>query len=213
MSVLPRSSRLLVLVLLLTSCFPIQPATTERTYLDFSVCYINTTPKEIPQGTSLIVIFGVFYSDYSPCGDPAVLQPRTGQTGPTGDFTVIGSPAINYKDIKVVPTGKPGEYRSELLIPTDVPIGQRTVFIIKESLYDGKTKGPERETGYVETPDPIDNSAFFLRSASPIIALFDFIPGGVLSILILLALAVLFVILLFVRRSKRTSQQTDKLKD
>ncbi len=199
----PGSSSLSVLVLLLMTCFLIQPATTQRTYSNFTVCYINTTPKEDSQGTMLTVIFGVFYSDYSPCGDPCQLESRQGQNAPTGSFTVIGSPAVNYKDITVVPTGKPGEYRAELRLPTDILVDKKIVFIVIDSLYDGKTTGPGKDTSHVETPDPIDNSEFTVRSANPIVALFDFVPGGFLTILTLLAFAALLIVLFFFRRSKR----------
>jgi len=175
----------------------------------FYVCYINTVQKEVLQGKTVTVVFGVFYASpyYAPCGEPATLKPRTGQTQPTGSFYVTGSSVVRFTDIPITPTGKPGEYRAELSWPGDAPVGKVVAFVVKESLYDGKTTGPERETSHVETPDPIDDSTFAsTRSAHPIVAFFDFMPGGfatfaaLLSLLILLAV---FFLILVRRRRKR----------
>jgi len=149
----------------------------------FAVIYISTTPKETPQGQTVVVIFGVSYAYYHLGLGPAELQPRPGQTQATGSFTIIGSPAFRYIDIPVTPAGKAGEYRAELNWPLDAPVGKEMVYINKDSLYDGEATGPERDTSHIETPDPTDNSEFLSRSANPIVAMFDFVPGGILTVL------------------------------
>lgn len=148
----------------------------------FAVSYINTTPKETPQGQIIVVVFGVSYAYYHLGLGPAELQPRPGQTQPTGSFTIIGSPAFRCIDIPVTPTGKPGEYRAELKWPSDATIGKEIVSINKDSLYDGEATGPGRDTSHIETPDPTDNSEFFSRSANPIVAIFDFVPRDLLAV-------------------------------
>ncbi len=148
----------------------------------FSVTYINTTPKETPQGQIIVVIFGVSYAYYHLGLGPAELQPRPEQTQPTGSFTIIGSPAFRYIDIPVIPTGNPGEYRAELKWPSDAAVGKEIVYINKDSLYDGEATGPGRDTSHIETPDPTDNSEFFSRSENPIVAMFDFVPRDVLAV-------------------------------
>jgi hypothetical protein len=175
----------------------------QKKFTKFYVCCINVTPKEVPQGGVLFVVFSVFYSDYSPCGDPAELKPRAGQTQPTASFVISGSTALQFTDIPVVPTGTPGEYRAEISWPASAPIGKEVVFITTGSLYDGKTTGPGQETSYVETPDPTDDSTFVSRSASPIVAIFDFIPGGVATIMALLALLILLAVLLLLMMRRR----------
>jgi len=168
-----------VLAFLLLGPFSIQPSPAQKIFTKFAVCYINTTPKESPQGQIIVVIFGVFYSDYSPCGDACELKAIPGQSGPTGSFMVMGSPALRYIDIPVTSTGKPGEYRAELRWPPDAPIGKQTAYIVQDSLYDGKSTGPVQDTSYLETPDPIDNSEFTSRSANPVVAMFDFLPRDI----------------------------------
>jgi len=148
----------------------------------FGVIYINTTPKETPQGQIIVAIFGVSYAQYHLGLGPTELQPRPGQTQPTASFTITGSPEHHFIDIPVTPTGKAGEYRAELKWPSDAPIGKKMVYINKDSLYDGEATGPGRDTSHTETPDQTDNSEFFSRSANPIIALFDFIPRDVLAV-------------------------------
>ena len=186
----------------MASC-SISPLGAQKKFTKFSVCYINATPKEVPQGRVLVVVFGVFYSDYSPCGDPAELKPRAGQTQPTASFVLPGPTALQFTDIPVTPTGTPGEYRAEISWPTSAPIGTEVAFITTGSLYDGKTTGPERETSHVETPDPTDDSTFVSRSASAIIALFDFVAGGVATVMALLALLILLAVLLLLMMRRR----------
>lgn len=166
-----------MLPLLLLGFFSIQVCA--RT---FAVSYINTTPKETPQGQVIVVIFGVSYAYYHLGLGPAELQPRPGQTQATGSFTVIGSPAFRYIDVPVTPTGKPSEYRAELKWASDATIGKETVYIDKDSLYDGEATGPGRDTSHIETPELTDNSEFFSRSANPIVAMFDFVPRDVLAV-------------------------------
>ena len=173
----------------------------------FYVCYINTTQKEVLQGKTVTVIFGVFYSSpyYAPCGEPCILKPRTGQTQTTASFEIRGSPALRFTDIPVTPTGKPGEYRAEVNWPTDAPIGKITAFVIKDSLYDGKTAGPEKETSHTETPDPIDDSTFTsVRSVHPVVAMFEPIPGGIAMVA---GLIILLVVLLLFFAKRRTKKQ------
>jgi len=194
-----------LLALLVVALLSIQPAAAQA---KFYVCYINTVQKEVLQGKTVTVVFGVFYASpyYAPCGEPATLRPRTGQTQPTGSFYVTGSSAVRLTDIPVTPTGKPGEYRAELTWPGDAPVGKVVAFVVKDSLYDGKTAGPERETSHVETPDPIDDSTFAsTRSAHPIVAFFDFMPGGFsmfAALLTLLVLLAVFLLILVRRRRK-----------
>lgn len=192
-----------LLVLLVVTSSSIQPATAEG---NLYVCYVNTVQKEVLQGNPLTVIFGVFYTSayYAPCGEPAVLKPRTGQTQPTGNFVVTGSSAVRFTDIIVTPTGKPGEYRAELSWPADAPVAKVVVFVVEESLYDGKGKGPEKNTSYVETPDPIDDSTFAsMRSAHPIVVFFESILGGVTIFAALLILLAVILLLILRRRRKK----------
>jgi len=195
------------LALLIVASFSLQPVVTQKIFTQFHVCYVNTMEKDIVQGKVIIIIFGVFYSDYSPCGDPCDLKARLGQTQPTASFVTTGSPALRFTEIPVTPTGKPGEYRAEISWPTEAPIGKMTAFIIKDSLYDGKRTGPDNETSHVETPDPIDDSTFnSIRSAHPIVAFFDFMPGGFATFAALLTLLILLVVILLLvarRRQKK----------
>ncbi len=163
---------------------------------NITVCYINTTVKEVPQGATATVLFGVFSPGYAPCGNPIELKARTGQTGPTASFDVeTGSPAIRFTDVPVAPTGVPGQYRAQLSWPTDAPVGKVVVFIVANSLYDGATFGPSRNTSYVETPDPTDDSTF-LSTQAP-----STFPTTIVGALVVLLLALL-LLLLFRRRRK-----------
>jgi len=132
------------------------------------VCYINTVQKEVVQGKAITVIFGVFYSPayYAPCGEPCQLKPRMGQTEPTGDFETKGSSTVRLTGILLTPTGKPGEYRAELVLPRDVAVEKFVVFVLEGSLYDGNTNGPDQDTSHVETPDPVDDSKFAVTAAT-----------------------------------------------
>jgi len=195
-----------ILALLIVASFFLQPVVAQKIFTQFHVCYVNTMEKDIVQGKIIIIILGVFYSDYSPCGDPCNLTARPGQMQPTASFVITGSAALRFVDIPVTPTGKPGEYRAEISWPTDAPSGKMTAFIIEDSLYDGKRTGPDNETSHVETPDPIDDSTFnSIRSAHPIVAFFDFMPGGFATFAALLTLLILLavVLLLMVRRRQR----------
>ncbi len=163
---------------------------------NITVCYINTTVKEVPQGATATVLFGVFSPGYAPCGNPIELKARTGQTGPTASFDVeVGSPAIRFTDISVTPTGVPGQYRAQLSWPTDAPVGKVVVFIVANSLYDGATFGPSRNTSYVETPDPTDDSTFASVQAP------STFPTTIVGAIVVLLLALL-LLLLFRRRRK-----------
>lgn len=199
-----------LLVLLMVPLFSVQQAASQKTFTRLHLCYVNTTEKEIPQGKIVIVIFGVFYSDYSPCGDPCELRPRLGQTQPTGSFVFRGTSTLRFIDITVTPTGKPGEYKAEINWPQDAPIEKIIVFVFEDSLYDGKGTGPERDSSHSETPDPIDDSTFIsVRSAHPIVAIFDFIPGGLVTVLVLVAaLALLAFLVLLATRLRKKSQRS-----
>jgi hypothetical protein len=194
-----------ILALLMVACLSIQPAAAQKR---FYVCYINSVQKEVLQGKTVTVIFGVFYNSsyYAPCGEPVVLKPKTGQAFPTGSFKVVGSSPVLYTDLVVTPTGKPGEYRTELNWPTDAPVGKEVVFVVESSLYDGTT-GPTYSSSYVETPDPIDDSTFLsVRLVQPVVGFFDFIPGGLPTFLALLIFLILLgvLLLLIARRRRKT---------
>ena len=182
---------------------------------EFIVCYIIATPKETPQGSILDVTFGVFYPGYCICGDPCELKPRPGQTQPTATFEVRGSPEVLYTDIPVTPTGRPGEYTADLDWPNDAPLGQVVVFIIKESLYDGKANGPDQDTSHVETSDPVDDSSFESIAAVPPPApsILDLMPGGATTAAALLGLLLgllIAILLLFASRRLKKKQQETK---
>jgi len=194
-----------ILALLVIACLQVQPVAAQKR---FYVCYINTVQKEVLQGKTVTVIFGVFYTSpyYAPCGEPVVLKPKTGQSFPTGSFKVVGSSPILYTDLVVTPTGKPGEYRTELNWPTDAPVGKEVVFVIESSLYDGSV-GPQVDSSHVETPDPIDDSTFLsVRLVHPIVGFFDFIPGGLPTFLALIIFLILLAVLLVLlaRRRRKT---------
>ena len=194
-----------ILALLAVACLQVQPVAAQKR---FYVCYINTVQKEVLQGKTVTVIFGVFYTSpyYAPCGEPVVLKPRTGQAFPTGSFKVVGSSPIIYTNLVVTPREKPGEYRAELNWPTDAPVGKEVVFVIESSLYDGTT-GPIQDSSHVETPDPIDDSTFLsVRLVHPIVGFFDFIPGGLPTFLALLIFLILLagLLVLLARRRRKT---------
>jgi len=187
-----------ILGLLILVSFLTQPVVPQKR--DFHVCYMNTIQKEVLQGKTVIVTFGVFYSIpyyYASCGEPCELKPRAGQAKPTGSFEIKGS--IRVTDTPVTPTGKLGEYRAELSLPTEASVGKAIVFIVKDSLYDGQTTGPERNSSHVETSDPTDDSTFMLvGSAHSVVLFLGFSPerfatfAGLFTLLIFLATFLLF---------------------
>jgi len=196
-------ARTSILGLLILASFLTQPVVPQKR--DFHVCYINTIQKEVLQDKTVVVTFGVFYSIpyyYASCGEPCELKPRAGQTKPTGSLEIKGSTRLT--DIPVTPTGKPGEYRAELNLPADAPVGKAIVFIVKDSLYDGQTTGPERDSSHVETSDPMDDSTFML--AGSVVLFSGFRPegfptfAGLFTLLIFLATFLLFSL----RRIKKT---------
>jgi len=198
-----------ILGLLILVSFLTQPVVPQKR--DFHVCYMNTIQKEVLQGKTVIVTFGVFYSIpyyYASCGDSCELKPRDGQTKPTGSFEIKGSTRLT--DIPVTPTGKLGEYRAELNLPADAPVGKAIVFIVKDSLYDGQTTGPKRDLSYVETSDPMDDSTFMLVGSAYSVVLFPgFKPEGLATFAGLFTLLIfLATFLLFSLRSIKKTRDT-----
>lgn len=189
-----------ILGLLIAASFLTQPVAPQKR--TFHVCYINTMQKEVLQGKTVIVIFGASYSSanyayYAYYGEPCELKPRAGQTQPTGSFEVKGSRAILVTDIPVTPTGNLGEYRAELNLPVDFPVEKAAVFAVKDSFYDGETTGPDRDSSYIETPDPLDDSTFMLvGSAHSVVAFFGFNPGGFATLTGLFILSIFLAVLL-----------------
>jgi len=202
-----------MLALLIVASLSMQPVASQE---KFYVCYVNTVEKEVPHGKTVTVIFGVFYalpyySYYVPCGEPCVLKTRAGQAQPTGSFEVRGSASTSFIDVPLTPTGKPGEYKLELSWLKNAPIGRVVVFIVKDSLYDGKTTGPGQDSSHAETPDPTDDSTYTSSTpAHSTIALFDFMPGGFATFAGLLTFFILWtavvVMVLRVRRRQKWHQ-------
>lgn len=191
------------------------------------VCYINCLQETVPQGKVLTVVFGVFCSEYEVCGEPLVLEPRSGQTQPTANFEVRGSPTLYFYDHPIMPTGNPGEYTADLMLPLDATVGEITVFIIQNSLYDGSRTGPELDTSHVETPDPLDDSRSTIKEAAstvtevaetepttattptvatPAATTFDLIPGGVATIIAIIALIAILILLILYAAYRRSAR-------
>jgi hypothetical protein len=168
----------------------------------FIVVEVQTSPKASQAGTELQVVFTVNYAD----GSPVTLNPDL------ADFLAINSNYSHiYQRVQVIPTGTPGQYRTSLTVPSDIPVGTYKLYCIHCTLTDGLTNfGPNSDTSSYETAIVKDDSTFSVGpSTATTTTATAAAPSGLLSPsliagLVILILIIALLVALLLRRGKKT---------
>jgi hypothetical protein len=167
--------------------------------LQFLVVEVQVNPGTTEAGASLEVVIKVQYLD----GAPVKLDPEL------ADFLVLGYNYSHiYQRIPVTPTGTPGEYRTSIVLPSDIPMGYYKLYCIHCTLTDGGGNyAPNSDVGSDETGIISDNSAFLIGPATASTATAAMSTGGLSGALLvglgILLLIVILIAALLLRRPKK----------
>lgn len=154
----------------------------------FLVVKVQVNPGSTAAGASLEVVFTVQYID----GSPAKLDPET------ADFLLLGTNYSHvFPQVPVTPTGTPGEYRTSVVLASDIPMGYYKLYCVHCTLSDGSgNNAPNSDISSDETAITIDNSGFLIGVATATTATTG-LPGG-LSTSLLVGLGILLLIVIII---------------
>ena len=165
----------------------------------FLVVEVQATPGTTQAGATVDVLLKVQNLD----GTPATLNPAQ------GDFLLLGSNHSHvYEKVTLTPTGNPGEYRTSIVLASDIPMGYYKLYCVHCTLTDGNGNyAPNSDISSDETADTSDLSGFIVGAATAITTTGPF--GGFLTSLIvglgILVLIVIIIAALLLRpRKKKT---------
>ena len=145
--------------------------------------------RQVEASSSLDVVIKVEYLD----GSPVALSPEV------GTFLLLGPEGYSYlyQSVSLTPTGTPGEYRTSVTLPSDIPNGTYKLYCVHCRLFDGAgNSAPNSDISSDETVIATDSSIVVIGPATATTAT-TALPGG-LSTSLLVGLGILVLIIIII---------------
>ena len=156
----------------------------------FLVVKVQVNPeRQVEASSSLDVVIKVEYLD----GSPVTLSPEV------GTFLLLGPQGYSYlyQSVPLTPTGTPGEYRTSVTLPSDIPNGTYKLYCVHCRLFDGAgNSAPNSDISSDETVIATDSSIVVIGPATATTAT-TALPGG-LSTSLLVGLGILVLIIIII---------------
>ena len=155
--------------------------------------------RQVEASSSLDVVIKVEYLD----GSPVTLSPEV------GTFLLLGPQGYSYlyQSVPLTPTGTPGEYRTSVTLPSDIPNGTYKLYCVHCRLFDGGgNSAPNSDISSDETVIATDSSIVVIGPATATTTApppTGLISSSLLAGLAILVLLVLLLIALLLRSRKK----------
>jgi hypothetical protein len=153
----------------------------------FLVVKVQVNPEKTEASSSLDVVIRVEYLD----GSPVALSPEV------GTFLLLGPEGYSYlyQSVSLTPTGTPGEYRTSVTLPSDIPNGTYKLYCVHCRLFDGAgNSAPNSDISSDETVIATDSSIVVIGPATATTTAPP--PTGLISPSLLAGLAILVLLVL-----------------
>jgi len=152
----------------------------------FLVVKVQVNAETTQAGSSLDVVIKVEYLD----GSPVTLDPEL------GTFLLLGSGySYLYQMVSLTPTGTPGEYRTSVTLPSDIPNGTYKLYCVHCTLADDAANfAPNSDISSDETVIATDSSIVVIGPATATTTAPP--PTGLISPSLLAGLAILVLLVL-----------------
>ena len=152
----------------------------------FLVVKVQVNAETTQAGSSLDVVIRVEYLD----GSPVTLDPEL------GTFLLLGSGySYLYQMVSLTPTGTPGEYRTSVTLPSDIPDGTYKLYCVHCTLADDAANfAPNSDISSDETVIATDSSIVVIGPATATTTAPP--PTGLISPSLLAGLAILVLLVL-----------------
>jgi len=153
----------------------------------FLVVKVQVNPETTQASSSLDVVIKVEYLD----GSPVTLDPEL------GTFLLLGPEGYSYlyQMVSLTPTGTPGEYRTSVTLPSDIPDGTYKLYCVHCTLADDAANfAPNSDISSDETVIANDSSIVVIGPATATTTAPP--PTGLISPSLLAGLAILVLLVL-----------------
>jgi hypothetical protein len=190
------------------------------------VTYVSANPSTVTVGTTLVVTFRVIYGiveEYLGCISNPVTGLKTGSfiLSPEGTplASMLGALAslqsTERLDVPLFPGAVDGEYRAEIRITQNDPVGNVLVYVKDESLRttvnDKMLTGPITNVSSVQTEDTSDYSVVDVKQIEQPSVWTQLMQSDVLPLLIFAALIFLILFISIIARRRRKTAASSKV--